>query len=188
MSVLTFSENNEKVLVPFENGSPLANFNKPLEQGLKWTYSIGKLGTKDLVILGLGGGFHITALLDMDPSLRITVVEFRSSLVSRFRNQYSEYADRMTICELQDIQDIFNISCFSMDSVVNPLVISFQESWGDHFEKFAIIFSYLTGRSEESLMFHLKEHGITVKARMNVDFFDKHNQTNAAIVKFEEAI
>ncbi len=188
MSVLTFSENNERVLVPFENGAPLANFNKPLEQGLKWTYSIGKLGTKDLVILGLGGGFHITALLDMDPSLRITVVEFRSSLVSRFRNQYSEYADRVTICELQDIQDIFNTSCFSLEDGTNPLVISFQESWGDHFEKFAIIFSYLTGRTEESLMFHLKEHGITVKARMNADFFNKNNSTNSDSIKFEEAI
>lgn len=171
MSVITYTENRNKILVPFENGVALADFNSPEEQGLKWAYSLGKLHNQNLIVLGLGGGFQIAALLDMDPELKITVVEFRSTLISRFRNQFSEYADRVTICELQDIQDIFKSRLFSQSTEEKALVISFQECWGECFEKFALTFSYLTGKTEESLVFHLREHGMTIKARLNTKVF-----------------
>lgn len=166
MSVISYSENSERLLIPFDGDKALADFNQPFAQGLKWAYGLGKIGSEELVVLGLGGGFHIAALLDTHPGVKLTVIEFRSSLVNRFKHQFSEYLDRVEICELQTVEDLKGGLHFLKDPTSESLVLSFQECWGENYGQFLEVFSQLSGKTQDYLNYHIRELEVTVKARM----------------------
>jgi hypothetical protein len=164
MSAITFSENHDATLIPFEGGEPLVSLRDPQGQALKWVYSLGAMPTRHVVVVGLGSGFHVAALADVDPSLKISVVENRESLLRVFWNQFPELADRVEILTLQKAQDIFKTDLFKEVLTDVPYVLSFVESWGQQGEFFTEVFAHLSGRSLESIKYHFQEFGINIKA------------------------
>ncbi len=164
MSMITFSENHESSLIAFEAGEPLASLRDPRAEGLKWVYSLGSLPTSHVVVVGLGSGFHIAALADVDPGLSITVVESRESLIPVFRSQFPELAGRVEIVIVKDAQDIFKADFYQDILNKRSFVLSFRECWGQHVDFFSEMFAHLTGRSAESVKYHFEEFGINIKA------------------------
>lgn len=164
MSMITFSENHESCLVPYENSLPLASLRDPREEGLKWAYSLGALPAEHVVIMGLGAGFHVAALADVDPGLRITVIESRESLIPVFRAQFPELAERIEICIVQSGDELFKKDVFQDVLSGRVFVLSFQECWGQQAELFAELFAHLTGRSVDSIRYHFEDFGINMKA------------------------
>lgn len=164
MSMITFSENHEASLIAFEAGGPLASLSDPCGEGLKWAYSLGPIPTSHVVIIGLGSGFHVAALADLDPNLRITVVESRESLIPVFRSQFPETAGRIDIVVAQEERDIFKAEFFQDVKAQRSYVLSFRECWGNQAVFFSDVFAHLTGRSLESVRYHFDEFGINMKA------------------------
>lgn len=164
MSMITFSENHESALIPFEAGQSLASLRDPRGEGLKWVYSLGVIPTAHVVVVGLGSGFHIAALADIDPHLKITVVESRESLLSVFRSQFPELEDRVEVVIVQEGQDIFKTELFQEVIAQRSYVLSFRECWGQQVNFFSELFAHLTGRTLDSVKYHFEEFGINIKA------------------------
>ncbi|WII70744.1 hypothetical protein QJS83_09755 [Bdellovibrio sp. 22V] len=162
--MITFSENHESTLISYEAGEPLASLRDPRAEGLKWVYSLGSIPTQHVVIVGLGSGFHVAALADIDPSIRITVVESRESLIPVFRSQFPELSERVEIAIVQDAQDIFKADFFQEILNQRSYVLSFRECWGQQVSFFSEVYGHLTGRSVDSVKYHFEEFGINIKA------------------------
>jgi len=163
MAGISFSENHEAELISFENGKALAAVSDPYGEALRWVYSLGPIPTKEVVIIGLGSGFHVAALSEIDPDLKITVVDSRSSLTSIFRAQFKDLADRVEIVTVTDCEDLFKSDFYRDLLQSKPYVLSFRECWGEQVEFFAEIFAHLTGRSSDSVRYHLEDLGINMK-------------------------
>lgn len=164
MSMITFSENHESSLVAFEEGKPLASLSNPRGEALKWAYSLGAIPTSHVIVVGLGSGFHIAALAELDPGLRITVIESRESLVPVFTSQFSEIMDRVEVVIIQDERALFSADVFQEQKSRRSYVLSFNECWGNQTAFFTKVFAHFTGRSEESIRYHFEEFGINMKA------------------------
>lgn len=164
MSTITFSENHESALISFEAGEALSSLRNPREEGLKWAYTLGAIPTSHVVIVGLGSGFHVAALADVDPDLKITVVESRESLVPVFRAQFAELNDRVEIVIVKNAEDVFKSTLLQDVMSARSYVVSFQECWGKQRELFSEAFAHLTGRSLASVKYHFEEFGVNVKA------------------------
>ncbi len=164
MAMITFSENHESSLISFEAGEALASLRDPRAEGLKWVYSLGAIPTSHVVVVGLGSGFHVAALADIDPELQITVVDSRESLIPVFRSQFPELADRVNIVVVQEDQDIFKADFYQEVLNQRSYVLSFRECWGQQSSFFAQVFAHLTGRTLESVKYHFEEFGINIKA------------------------
>lgn len=162
--MITFSENHESSLVAFEEGQALASLRDPRGEALKWAYSLGVLPAEHVVVIGLGAGFHVAALADVDPEVRITVVESRESLIPVFRSQFPDLEDRVEIRVVQTAQDIFRSELFQEVLNHRTFVLTFQECWGAQSEIFTEAFAHLTGRSVESVRYHFEQFGINMKA------------------------
>lgn len=164
MSIITFSENHESSLIAFEAGRALANFSNPQAEALRWSYSLGSLPARHVIIVGLGAGFHVAALADLDPDLKITVVDNRPGLLPVFRSQFSELSERVEVVIFQNAEDLFKTELYQEVLNQRCFVLSFQECWGENSTIFANAFAHLTGRSIESVKSHFEEFGINIKA------------------------
>lgn len=164
MSMITFSENHESSLISYEAGEALASAHDPRGEGLKWVYSLGAIPTSHVVVVGLGSGFHVAALADVDSNLRITVVESRESLIPVFRSQFPELEERVEIVIVQELQDIFKRDFYQEILNQRSYILSFRECWGQQVDFFAEVFAHLTGRSLDSVKYHLQEFNINIKA------------------------
>jgi hypothetical protein len=162
--MITFSENHQSALISFEEGQALASVNDPHAEGLRWAYGLGALPSKHVVIVGLGSGFHVAALAEIDPQLKIYVIDSRETLVPIFRSQFADIADRVEVIIASSEKDLRNSDAFEEIVHNRAYVLSFQECWGERKENFSTLFAHLTGRSVESLRFHFEELGMNVKA------------------------
>lgn len=167
MSSVTFSENHKSLLISFEDGRALLNTQDPQGEGLRWVYSLGAIPTNEVVVVGLGSGFHIAALLDVQENLTVKVVESRDSLVRIFENQFPDIMDRVEIITVQKAQDLFRTDFFNEVLEQRPYVLSFRECWGSQGDFFSEVFAHLTGRSIESVRYHFEEFGINIKSTFN---------------------
>jgi len=91
------------------------------------------------------------------------VVDSRSSLTSIFRAQFKDLADRVEIVTVTDCEDLFKSDFYRDLLQSKPYVLSFRECWGEQVEFFAEIFAHLTGRSSDSVRYHLEDLGINMK-------------------------
>lgn len=164
MSAVTFSENHDSRLIPYEAGEPLVSLQDPQGQGLKWVYSLGSLPTDHVIVVGLGSGFHVAALADFDPQLKITVIDNREALFRVFESQFPELEGRVRLISLQHAREIFKTELFEELPRTVPYVVSFVECWGQQSEFFHEVFAHVSGRSLESIQYHFKEFGINIKA------------------------
>lgn len=164
MSMITFSENHESTLIPFEEGQALASLRDPRSEALKWVYSLGAFPSQHIVVIGLGAGFHISALADLDPSVQITVVDCRESLIPVFKSQFPDLADRINILIADNVQELMKSDLYKDVVHDRAYVLSFRECWGKQVQKFSQFFAHLTGRSADGVRYHFEEFGMNMKA------------------------
>ncbi len=164
MSMITFSENHESALISFEAGTPLANITQPREEALKWAYSLGPIPSSHVVVIGLGSGFHIEALADLDQDVQITVVDSRDSLIPVFRSQFPELAERVQIVIADNVQDLMKNDIYADVVATRAYVVSFRESWGEQMDLFSQFFGHLTGRTVEAVKYHLEDLQMNMKS------------------------
>jgi hypothetical protein len=164
MAGITFSENHDSKFLAFEEGRSLASKKNPQEEALKWVYSLGPFPSNHVVIIGLGSGYHISALVDLEPGVKVTVVDSRESLVSIFRKQFPELKDKVNILMASNVKDLMSSQMYCGITEDRAFVISFRECWGQQIPLFSEFFAHLTGRTVESVKYHLAEIGINMKA------------------------
>ena len=164
MTQIHFSQNCQDFLIPYEEKKNLCSVSDPQGEGLRWAYSFGSLPTKHIVIVGLGAGFHVAALADIHPDIRITVIDNRESLVPIFKAQFEDIQDRVEILIAQESRDLLQSDLYKEIVENRSFVLSFFESWGYQEEVLSTLFAHATGRTLESVRFHLSEMNMNLKA------------------------
>lgn len=94
------------IKVPTRDGRILCSSRDPIREAQKWVDSLPKNLVGPVTIIGLGGGFHIQALLAK--GLKINVIEFDHELVLHFFDQNPELAKQITwMTTPKEIEEVF---------------------------------------------------------------------------------
>lgn len=158
--MLIYSENNQGLLIPSQNGQSLCDFRDPQMEAIKWVYSLGQLRQGRVVVLGLGGGHHIDAFLQVYPEAEVVVLETREGLKQVFRAQYPELHQKVEIQIVDSGSDLSEV--VAGDDVQT---VTFSKCWGDETPAYTSLLAKISGRSEEFICYQTQEMGMDVKTR-----------------------
>lgn len=124
----------------------------------KWVTSLGKLVGDQLVVLGAQSQSHIQLLSERYPEMTIHIVDVKSGA------QIDINPDHVFTHIFATSQELMASDFYRHVVQTKPLVLTSQASWGGTADELMDFFANLTGRSVESLKFHLLDLGIDVKA------------------------
>lgn len=158
--MLIYSENSQGLLIPSQNGQSLCDFRNPQIEAIKWVYSLGQLRQGRVVILGLGGGHHVDAFLQVYPDAQIVVLEIREGLKQVFKAQYPELHEKVKIQIIDSESDLSEL--FTDDEVQT---VTFCKCWGDETPVYTSLLAKISGRTEEFISYQTQEMGLDVKTR-----------------------
>ncbi len=174
MNSIHFSQNWQNFLIAYENGSSLCSKTDPQGEALRWVYSLGNIPTDHVVVIGLGAGFHVAALADIHPNIKITVVDNREALVSVFRSQFKDIEDRVEVVIASESRDLLRSDTYADITNRRCFVLSFCESWGEQDDLMSSFFAHATGRTVEAVKYHLSNLGMNMKSF----YFESQNLVN----------
>jgi len=160
MSIISFSENSEGYLIPFEDGKPLCDFNNPVAEAEAWVAQQDFSISNEVVILGLGGGFHVQALKEAHPYLKIHLIECRDQLLPIFKNQIRSQVENYSC--FQNLESLLDSEIFEKAINKSLPVYFMRNSWGEQEDLFYSLWKNLTGRSVYAIAKHFANLGIEV--------------------------
>lgn len=114
------------------------------------------LTNEKMIVIGLGSGFHIEALLQKDPSLRVVVIDTRAELVPAFRKRFAAIESRVEILIFGSTDEMLNHELMGWVVRDLPIVAAFTPAFGAQNELLNVFFATLTGRNRLGLSFFLK--------------------------------
>lgn len=160
MSHISFSENSEGYLIPFENGKALCDFANPLAEAEAWVANQDLTVSNEIVVLGLGGGFHVKALKEAHPYLKIHLIECRDQLLPIYKKQIQSQVDNYSC--FQSLESLLDSEVFET-TIVKALPVYFmRSSWGAQEDLFYSLWKNLTGRSVYAIAKHFANLGIEI--------------------------
>lgn len=160
MSIITFSENTEGYLIPFENAKALCDFNNPVAEAEVWVAQQDLSISNEIVVLGLGGGFHIQALKEAHPYLKIHLIECRDQLLPIYKKQIQSQVENYSC--FQNLESLLDSEVFET-AIVRSLPVYFMRStWGGQEDLFYSLWKNLTGRSVYAIAKHFANLGIEI--------------------------
>jgi hypothetical protein len=160
MNTLSFSENPEGYLIPFEDGKALCDFQNPIDQAEAWVAKQDFSISNEIVLLGLGGGFHVKAIKEAYPYLKIHLIECRDSLLPIYKKQIQSQIEHYSC--FQNLESLLNSDVFSATIVKSLPVYFMRETWGAHEDLFYSLWKNLTGRSVYAIAIHFANLGIEI--------------------------
>lgn len=160
MNSITFSENSEGYLIPFENNQALCDFANPLAEAESWVQAQDFSISNEIVLLGLGAGFHFKALTETHPHLKIHVVECRDQLLPIFRSQVQSQIENYSC--FHNLDALLESDLFEK-TVMKSLPVYFMKStWGVEEDLFYSLWKNLTGRSVYAIARHFANLGVEI--------------------------
>jgi hypothetical protein len=160
MSIITFSENTEGYLIPFEDGKALCDFNNPIRQAEEWVSKQDLSISNEIVVLGLGGGFHVQALKAAHPYLKIHLIECRDQLLPIYKKQIQSQVGNYSC--FQSLDALLESEVFEAVIVKSLPVYFMQDTWGTQEDLFYSLWKNLTGRSVYAIAKHFANLGIGI--------------------------
>jgi hypothetical protein len=160
MSTLSFSENQEGYLIPQEDGQMLCDFQNPHDEAEQWARQQDANIGNEVVVLGLGAGFHIKALREAHPFLKIHVVECRDSLLPIFKKQVQSEVENYHV--FHSLESLLESEFFNKVIAKTMPVYFLKKSWGAQEDLFYSLWKNLTGRSVYAIARHFANLGIEI--------------------------
>jgi len=160
MTNIAFSENPEGYLITSENEMQLCDFTKPQEEAEKWN-SEQNLGIgNEIVLLGLGAGFHLRALQEAHPYLKIHVVECRDQLLPIYKKQIRSEIESYHC--FHNLEELLDSELFELAIAKSLPVYFMRRSWGAQEDLFYSLWKNLTGRSVYAIARHFANLGLEI--------------------------
>ena len=146
--------NSQSQPILFENGKALCSYLGPEKEAIAWVARQDLQKMTDVLVLGLGAGYHVESLLRQAPHLAISVVDFRSESFQFFEDHFSYSSNKVKCFHLRE--GSFDQRIFNFIRDVQPLVLPFRPAWQNHEQKFAELYTQMTFRYLEVLekVFH----------------------------------
>ncbi|RYZ91821.1 MAG: hypothetical protein EOP06_06065 [Proteobacteria bacterium] len=160
MTNISFSENSEGYLIPLEDGKSLCDVADPTAQAEAWVNEQNLTIANEIVVLGLGAGFHIQQLQEAHPYLKIHVVECRDQLAPIYRKQIQSQLENYSC--FHNLEELFASDVFEVTMRKSLPVYFLRQSWGSQEETFFSFWKSLTGRSAYSMARHFANLGLEV--------------------------
>lgn len=160
MTTISFSENKEGYLLPLENGHLLCDFENPNEEAEAWAAQQDVKISNEIVVLGLGAGFHIKALKEAHPYLKIHVVECRDQLLPIYKKQVSSETENYH--RFHSLDALLESEFFNKVIARTLPVYFFRKSWGAQEDLFYSLWKNLTGRSVYAIARHFANLGVEI--------------------------
>lgn len=160
MSIITFSENTEGYLIPFEDGKSLCDFNNPVSEAEAWVAQQDLSISNEIVVLGLGGGFHVQALKEAHPYLKIHLIECRDQLLPIYKKQIQSKVENYSC--FQSLESLLDSEVFEAVIVKSLPVYFARSTWGAQEDLFYSLWKNLTGRSVYAIAKHFANLGIEI--------------------------
>lgn len=160
MSTLSFSENTEGYLVPFEDGKALCDFQNPLAEAEAWVATQDFSISNEIVVLGLGGGFHVKALKEAHPYLKIHLMECRDQLLPIYKKQIQSQVENYSC--FQSLEALLESDIFDIVIAKSLPVYFMRSTWGSQEDLFYSLWKNLTGRSVYAIAKHFANLGIEI--------------------------
>lgn len=160
MSIITFSENTEGYLIPFEDGKSLCDFNNPVGEAEAWVAQQDLSISNEIVVLGLGGGFHVQALKEAHPYLKIHLIECRDQLLPIYKKQIQSKVENYSC--FQSLESLLDSEVFEAVIVKSLPVYFARSTWGAQEDLFYSLWKNLTGRSVYAIAKHFANLGIEI--------------------------
>jgi hypothetical protein len=160
MTSISFSENSEGYLIPFEDAKALCDFTNPIEEAKKWVAAQDLTISNEIVLLGLGAGFHLQALKEAHPYLKIHVIESRAQLLPIYKKQIQSQLDNYSC--FQSLESLLDSEVFEVVVTKSLPVYFLRSSWGSQEDLFYSLWKNLTGRSVYAIAKHFANLGIEI--------------------------
>jgi hypothetical protein len=160
MSIISFSENTAGYLIPFEDGKALCDFNSPTEEAEAWVAKQDFSISNEIVVLGLGGGFHVQALKEAHPYLKIHLIECRDQLLPIYKKQIQSQVENYSC--FQSLESLLDSEVFETVIMKSLPVYFMQNTWGTQEDLFYSLWKNLTGRSVYAIAKHFANLGIEI--------------------------
>lgn len=160
MNCITFSENAEGYLIPFENNRALCDFENPLAEAEQWVQTQNFGISNEIILLGLGGGFHLQVLKQIHPHLKIHVVECRDQLLPIFKNQVQSQLENYSC--FHSLESLLESELFEKALMKSLPVYFMKSTWGAEEDLFYSLWKNLTGRSVYAIARHFANLGVEI--------------------------
>ena len=160
MNTISFSENSEGYLIPFEDGKALCDFNNPTAEAEAWVSSQNLTISNEIVLLGLGAGFHLKALREAHPYLKIHLIECRDQLLPIYKKQLQSQVENYSC--FQNLNSLLDSEIFELVMMKALPVFFMRSSWGAQEDLFYSLWKNLTGRSVYAIAKHFANLGIEI--------------------------
>ncbi|MGZ6448327.1 MAG: hypothetical protein ACXWRA_09860 [Pseudobdellovibrionaceae bacterium] len=158
--MISFSENPEGYLIPFEEGKALCDYTHPLEEAEKWVAGQDLTISNEIVLLGLGAGFHLKALREARSYLKIHVIECRDQLLPIYKKQIRSEVENYSC--FQSLEALLDSEVFETTVMKSLPVYFLKSSWGIHEDLFYSFWKNLTGRSVYAIAKHFANLGVEI--------------------------
>lgn len=147
------------------NGKFLCSRVDPHKEAEQWIHQVTKeVGqVKNLIVLGLGCGFHIEALRRHRPNANILVIERFKEVVDFYKNQYQESFKSISVICVESLTDILNSAHMQLAVKEWYTVLPHQPSYFMDRQFYSAVKSALNGRSLQSLRFILEQRPLYKK-------------------------
>lgn len=160
MNSVSFSENAEGYLIPYEDAKALCDFINPLEEAERWLATQDLTISNEIVLLGLGAGFHLKILQEAHPYLKIHVIECRDQLLPIYKKQIGSHLENYSC--FQSLEALLDSDVFETTIVKSLPVYFLKKSWGSQEDLFYSLWKNLTGRSVYAIAKHFANLGIEI--------------------------
>ncbi|MBK9324023.1 MAG: hypothetical protein IPM97_13940 [Bdellovibrionaceae bacterium] len=160
MTNISFTENPEGYLIPIESMQPLCDLVDPASEAEKWVTAQNLNICNEIVVLGLGAGFHVRALRENFPHLKIHVVECRDQLLPIFKKQIQSDLD-CYYC-FHSLEELLDSELFERTIAKSLPVYFFKKAWGAQEDLFYSLWKNLTGRSVYAIARHFANMGLEI--------------------------
>ena len=160
MNTISFSENAEGYLLPLEGKVALCDLQDPAGQAEKWVSEQNMSISNEIVVLGLGAGFHVRALQEAHPGLKIHIVECRDQLAPIYRKQIQSTIENYSC--FHNLEELLSSELFERTITKSLPVYFFRPCWGMQQDLFYSIWKNLTGRSVYAIARHFANLGLEI--------------------------
>lgn len=150
MDVIEFRENKLGELIAYENSIPLSDTSHSQKQAEHWL-SLIPLNIRRIVVVGIGSGFHVKALVASGRFDQIDVVDCRPALVGGLAQRLGLSKSDFHAHLYEEEEALLASDLFEYVIQEQVPVYFFADSFAQHKDELFRFVQILTGRSKKSL-------------------------------------
>lgn len=149
-TVIEWRSNKNGDLIAFENSNALCDMHQAREQAFAWARAIQ---FDRAIIVGLGSGFHISALRELNPGKEIIVIDCRTALIGFYQRQMRdiEFINEQSLDSLKKSKRIHELMEASSEKFIFKPALGCQNKFLEE------IFWFLNLRTTEALSFYTEK-------------------------------